>query len=884
MRISSTVRAVSFSILVGALFLPPISRAQDGSTETKGINAGDYNIQQTIEAGYRGNWVNGDQATYDTFVNLASGMRLFDYSVNMRSLDHNGLLFDTLNFSNFGYGGDPIDVSRLRIQKNKWYDFRGLFRRDKNNWNWRLLANPLNPGSSFVPTPVVPTPILSSPHALDLVRRMQDYNLTLLPQSKLRFRLGYSRNVDEGPAFTTLDGGTEPLLNQNYKVTTNSYHIGVDYRAVPKTTISYDQFFKYFKQDTFTFDQIPQTSPLFNNGNYQFPNPVGGPGTPVDLGLVWTATAAGGAPCGSPITNAATIPQTVKPVCNGYFNGTFNGIPLPAYNNFQKPRNSIPTERFSFESSYFKNFEMTGSFGYSGGDNVINDFVEAQSGLATRTAGRGSILTGPAEAKRVSVHGDWSGVYLVTDKLRIVDKFVYDNWRIPGIWTEFAANLFSVPAPTPPPVFAGMQLPISTILLTPANFGTACPPPFTGANCPQHSSSSLADFENQVFQRFLGQRLLSNNIQAQYDFNRRLSGRIGFEYANRKIADFSSIFDVQEIYFPGGGGNAGNHFLAARADCAPLPSPPNPPGTLPPNCTFNAADGSVTEAGLDATSDTSRNITTINSWALLAGVTARPIDKLRITGDFAFGYNDNTFTRTAPRQTQSYKINANYRPKPWATIDGSINIHENRDNVFTVNDLEHDRTYSIGTVLTPNPRLTVDFGYTYADFYSQIGICYNSGVVNPGVITTACPNIDPVAGSATLGATSTYSSTGHYVYADMMWKVINRVSIGLGFGGNFVRGTSNYFNQPQFPVVPGPTPVLGQVSLNVLTPNGTLNFDYLKPSALVNIDVYKGLSYKMAWNYYGYNAKGAADPTALAPIGARDFNGSVATFAFRYAF
>ena len=67
--------------------------------------------------------------------------------------------------------------------------------------------------------------------------------------------------------------------------------MGVDYRFLPRTTLSYDQFFKYFKQDTVTFDQIPQTSPLFNNGNYQFPNPAGGPGTPLDLVIVWTQTA-----------------------------------------------------------------------------------------------------------------------------------------------------------------------------------------------------------------------------------------------------------------------------------------------------------------------------------------------------------------------------------------------------------------------------------------------------------------------------------------------------------------------------------------------------------------------------------------------------------------
>ena len=57
-----------------------------------------------------------------------------------------------------------------------------LFRRDKNFWDYNLLANPLNPAVS---NPSIA--IATSPHSLDLVRRMQDYNLTLLPQSRVSF-------------------------------------------------------------------------------------------------------------------------------------------------------------------------------------------------------------------------------------------------------------------------------------------------------------------------------------------------------------------------------------------------------------------------------------------------------------------------------------------------------------------------------------------------------------------------------------------------------------------------------------------------------------------------------------------------------------------------
>ena len=112
------------------------------------MDSGNYNIQQTMEFGYRADWISGNNETYDTFVNLGQGVRLFNYTLEMRSIDHRGLLFDNLSFSNFGYGGDPNDVSRLHIDKNKWYDFQLLFRRDKNFWDYNLFANPLNPATS----------------------------------------------------------------------------------------------------------------------------------------------------------------------------------------------------------------------------------------------------------------------------------------------------------------------------------------------------------------------------------------------------------------------------------------------------------------------------------------------------------------------------------------------------------------------------------------------------------------------------------------------------------------------------------------------------------------------------------------------------------------
>jgi hypothetical protein len=816
---------LSFLILVvTVLACSPLSQAQNGSGETTGKDSGDYNVQQSIEAGYRSSSINGNIDTYDTFVNLGSGLRLFDYTLDMRSLDHNGFLFDSLNFSNFGYGGDPNDVTRLHIDKNKWYDFRGLFRRDKNFWDYNLLANPLNPSVS---NPSIG--IATSPHALDLVRRMQDYNLTLLPQSRVRLRLGVSHDRDEGPGFFTTDGGTIPQFNETYSFTTNSYRAGVDFRVLPKTTISYDQFLSYYKQDNVVTDN-PQ------NSGYQLAN-----GTPVDLGIIWsTVGPVEILPCAAPI---ATAPNIVNPNCNGYL----------SYSQAGRPRNFMPTERLRFQSDYFKNFEMSGSLGYSTANNSVPDFSEIVSDYVSRNGSRGGTTGGPADAKRVSVNADWSGVYSVTDKFRILDSFRYDNWRTPGLWDTSETNIFGQMQPG----LVGLAQPQAGF--TAATFLSLCPAPYTAVTCPSHSASSSADSVNAPTSSFLGQNIKSNTLEIQYDFTPRLTGRIGYEYTDRTIADFNATFYSGETYFPGGaGGTAANDYFAARGDCA-----------TPSACTesVDPTTGqliSLTFSGPSPDNDTSRNITEIHEKTLVVGFTARPMDTLRITGDFQFGSNDYSFTRISPRQVQSYKIHGDYKPRAWINFDGAIDIHENRDNVATVNDLEHGRSYSFVTTLIPNAKLFFDLGYTYTNIYNQAQICYYQNAFGPPP-ATQCPATLGYAPPAVPGL-GAYSSKQQFLYGDIMWKPFKRVTATLGYAGSFVGGNTLAIDPLQVP--------------------GTLAFNYQKPYVRAVFDLYNGVSYRMTWNYYGYDGKGLASNAipGLAAIPTQDFNGSTVEFALRYAF
>jgi hypothetical protein len=815
---------VIFQAVLIFLLASPLVRAQGATEEAPGKDSGNYNIQQSIEAGYRSTYINGNINTYDTFINLGSGFRLFDYTLDMRSKDHNGLFFDNLSFSNFGYGGDPNDVTRLRIEKNKFYDFRVLFRRDKNFWDYNLLANPLNPAVS---NPSIA--ITTSPHALDLVRRMQDYNLTLMPQSRVRVRLGYSRNRDEGPGFFTTDGGTISQFNETYSYTTNSYRAGVDFRVLPRTTISYDQFLTYFKQDNVITDN-PQNSGL------QLAD-----GTPVDLGIIWsTVGPVEILPCAAPIV---TAPNIVNPACNGYL----------SYSQAGNPRNFMPTERLSFESNYFKNLETAGSIGYSTANNSVPDFNEIVNDFTSRTGSRGSTASGPADTKRVSVNADWSGVYSLTEKLRIVDQFRYDNWRTPGLWDSSETNIFGQMQPG----LAGLAQPQA--IFNSATFLAQCPAPYTAVTCPAHAANSAADAINGPTSTFLGQNLKSNTIELQYDFTNRFTARIGYVYTDRTIADFSATFISGETYFPGGaGGTPANDFLAARGACA-----------VPTVCTptVDPATGdliSLTFSGPAAGNDTARNLTGIHEQTALVGFTARPIDALRITGDFQFGSNDYSFTRISPRQVQSYKVHASYKPRAWINFDGALDIHENRDNVATVNDVEHGRSYSFVTTFMPGSKLFFDLGYTYTDIYNAAQICYYANANGPAPVTQ-CPaslGYAPAANSG-LGA---YSSKQHFAHGGVLWKPVKRVTLGLGYAGTFVGGST--------------------LGIDALQVPGTLAFNYQKPYVRIILDVYKGLSYRMTWNYYGYNGRGQPSNAIadLAPIPIQDFNGSTAEFALRYTF
>jgi opacity protein-like surface antigen len=405
-------------ILSSAVVAQTSSSKQPASAavDQEGKQVGVYEIQQSVELGYRFTDVAGSQEVYNTFINQEQGPRLLEQTLNLRALNHVGVVFDRLSASSFGWGGDAENAGRLSVSKDVWYDFNFSFRRDQNFFDYDLLANPLNP-----PTSSPSIPVAFSPHLMATRRRMYDANLTILPQSKFSVRLGFSRNRSEGPSFSSFHEGTDPLLNQIWNVTSNDYFIGFDLKVLPQTTISYEQALSYDRNDT-DYSLAPFAEFLLANG------------TPASLGLPFNTLA--NQPCQTPV-----IGGLANPTCNLYIE----------YLRNQRVRTTTPTEKLSLRSNYFRRVNIVAEVSYSSA-RLDSPYFEFFDGLVSRTGDRQFTFTGPTSNQRVAFNSYGGVTVNLTKNLNLVDSFCYDNFRIPGRWNSTETDIAGAPVGTPPAV------------------------------------------------------------------------------------------------------------------------------------------------------------------------------------------------------------------------------------------------------------------------------------------------------------------------------------------------------------------------------------------------------------------------------------------------
>lgn len=463
------------------------------------VTASDYTIHQAVELGGHVVSYSGSSAMWDNMVNVFSGPRFLTQSLEMHAIDHKGKLFDDLNMQSFGYGGDPNTSTLLRFSKGKLYSFHSLLRRDRQYFDYDLLDNPLVP-STYHPY----VPVLNSPHLFNTVRKMGDFDLIIMPLARVDYRIGYSGNIAEGPTFSTVHEGTEGLLYQNWRNSTDTFRLGIDWKMLRQTSVSFDEIITHYKGNT---------SWNLTGLNYQLSN-----GTPASIGIdIFTQS---GACLAAPITSSTTTPPTVNPTCNGYL----------AYTRTAPTRIIYPTEQMHFESTSIKDVQMTGRVVYSGSHGNLTNYNETFNGLTTRTGTRQTITSGYAKTQIINVAADYGLTWLINRKWTLSDAFNFWDFRDPGVNSLTSTT------------FAGASM-LNPLVPSP------------GGSVTTNSKG------------FLTQKKTTNTTLVEYQVMRMLRLSAGYRYRARTIGFYGSFTPVGENVVPihENWGIFGAHFQPVRS-------------------------------------------------------------------------------------------------------------------------------------------------------------------------------------------------------------------------------------------------------------------------------------------------------------------------------
>jgi hypothetical protein len=349
-----------------------------------GEDMGDYTVISSIEVGYRGLKVVGDNNKYRSDLNYKAGPRLFDSSFLIRSKDGKGSLFDSLLVTSTGWGGDPYGNLRLSAEKPKWYRFDATYRKFKY---FRFLNNLANPNWIFSPASfsVPPNPVTGE-HGYNTNTEMGDFDLSILPKSEgIRFNIGYSPERYSGPASTNYHvGGNDFNFQSQLRSRANDFRVGADGKVGP-IDFSFLQGFRRFRDDSFT-----------------------------NLG----------ATPGINLNPAATF--------------------FTSFNRNEPTRGHINYTRFSAHTLAAKKLDMTARIIYSmaTSDSVFTENLTGRN-FNTRITGLPAAYNPPntlnlgqynitGRASRPNTIADLGVTYLATDKLRISNTFRVETFQING--------------------------------------------------------------------------------------------------------------------------------------------------------------------------------------------------------------------------------------------------------------------------------------------------------------------------------------------------------------------------------------------------------------------------------------------------------------------
>ena len=624
-----------------------------------------YSAHHTVDVGGRVANKVGSGAMYDTMVNLQSGPRVSGESMELHKLGTNThALVDDARITGSGFGGDPYNFAKISMSKARLYEFNGIFRRNRQYFDYDLLGNPNLPKGISVPIgpSATPTGSLAWPQVqhssvmTNSVRRMTDTDLVLFPLSKVSLHLSYSQNVMQGSSLLPARSGGilkySALLAQYQRHSTDEFTAAVDWKPVQGTSVTYEQRFLNYKENSyFTLDpngflvQEADGTPAYL-GNWDL----------VSNGAVNTATTF------SPYSTAACNSNSIINATTVLYPSSNGGKPIidPAcsvttsYQRTNPYRTTLPSETLRFQSNSIKNLSFNGQGSYSRATLNMPNYFEGASGL--NGTARNEYYSAFGTGKREVYNADFGVVWQATKAFSLADQVSLMANAQPGSLTVSGYTKLATPTT------AGTE----TINYT----GTLASTVTTGSGLVTGMSSGTG-------YGYFGNEQLTNNLTAAWTPTPKTNLSLTYRWSNRNI----------------GLNNPAVVTTPTRTTIAI-----NENGGI-----FNAA------YRVTANWDINGSVEAIYDDNAFTAMSPRQMLHYRI------------HTKVRPAKWASFTAAYN-------EMDRHNNTNNTGTTALygPLNHVDQNRTASMTGMLTPNEHIAINFDYAHSDVYTATNICYTA--------------------------------------------------------------------------------------------------------------------------------------------------------------
>ena len=652
-----------------------------------------YTVHEAVDVGGHMTNVMGSPAMYDTLVNMSSGPRILGETFELRAMPGTkNPLLDSFKAYAGGLGGDPYSFAKVNFYKGKTYEFSGLFRRDRQYFDYDLLGNPnIVPNSIAIGPSEAPTgtfawgPVNQSPVMFNSVRRMTDTSLTLFPLSTFTYRVSYSRYNFEGPSLSPsyAIAKYDALLSNYQRNSIDDFTGSMEWKPVQGTRLSFEEQVSRYKADSY-FILAPSTMVAqeadgrrvaIGNWDSQAPYGIGGCNT-TSMGAAYTN------PTTYTIFTAAQVGSSL-PVINAACSV------VTSYMRSQPTRILSPTEIIRLQSSSIKNVTMNGNVRYTTGTMDLSHYYEGVTGLMG--AIRQISYNGYAKAHRAVIAADYGFIWQATPWFTLSDQANFSNAQDPGY----------------------SNLPIATTLSTPLDTKASSGNETITYNGPLTSGHAQAlphGVNGYLTYNFFGQRFLTNNVTGSWEPSPRTTLSLTYRYGFHDIAQ-------------------------------------GVPHNVPiPLATGDPVNGTVSITENTGILGAAYRVT--DNWNLNGSVEIGYFDNAFTSVGARQFKQFKIRTAYKPRPWATITAAYNDRERHNNTNNALDVVAAGQATYFgPINHIDYSRIASVGAILAPNEKFGLDLSYGYTDVYAATNTCYTSGAsaTLPGAValTNGVPRVCP---------------------------------------------------------------------------------------------------------------------------------------------